>query len=50
MAKISFWAKKEIREPVVVKFRRSDGSVVNFEATKIVKEPVKVTFFARKKK
>ena len=50
MAKVSFWVTKKIRKPTVVKFRRFDGSIAQFRATKIVKKPVKVTFYIRKKK
>lgn len=50
MTKVSFWARKKIRKPVIVRFRRSDGSVAEFEATKIVSKPVKVTFYQRRKK
>jgi len=48
--KVSFWATKSTRKPVIVKFRRSDGSIAKFRATKIVKKPKKVTFYARRKK
>ena len=50
MAKVSFWARKKVSKPVVVKFQRSDGSYARFEATKIVQKPVKVTFYSRKKR
>lgn len=48
--KVSFKAIKEIKKPVIVKFRRSDGSIAKFKATKIIKKPTKVTFYARRKK
>lgn len=48
--RISFWATKKVKKPVIVKFRRSDGSVARFKATKIIKKPKKVTFYARRKK
>ena len=51
MAKrISFWARKKVREPVIVRFERSDGSIAKFEATKIVQKPVKVTFRSRRRR
>jgi hypothetical protein len=48
--KVSFWATKKVRKPVIVKFKRLDGSIAKFKATKIVKKPTKVTFYAKKKK
>ncbi len=48
--KVSFWATKPVRKPVIVKFRRSDGSVAKFKATKIVRKPTKVSFYAKKKR
>jgi len=51
MAKrVSFWATKSTRKPVIVQFRRSDGSIARFRATKIIKKPQKVVFYARKKR
>ena len=47
--RVSFVANKDIRKPVIVRFRRSDGSVANFRATKIITKPRKVTFYARRK-
>jgi len=48
--KVSFWATKPVRKPVIVKFRRFDGSVAKFKATKIVRKPTKVSFYAKKKR
>ncbi len=48
--KVSFWATEKVRKPVIVKFRRSDGSFAKFKATKIITKPKKVTFKARNKK
>ncbi len=48
--RVSFWAKKKIKKPTVVRFRRSDGTLVKFKATKIIKKPVKVTFYTTKKR
>ena len=48
--RVSFWATKSVRKPVIVKFRRSDGSIAKFKATKIIKKPKKVTFLVRRKK
>ena len=48
--RISFWATKRVRKPVVVRFRRSDGSVARFKATKITRKPVRVSFFSRRRK
>lgn len=51
MAKrVSFWATKKIKKPTVVRFRRSDGTLVKFKATKTIKKPVKVTFYSNKKR
>ncbi len=51
MAKrVSFWATKKVRKPVIVQFRRSDGSIARFPATKIVKRPQKINFFARRRR
>ncbi len=48
--KISFNATKKVKKPVIVKFRRSDGSIAKFKAMKIVKKPKKVKFSARRKR
>ena len=48
--KVSFWATKPVKKPVVVKFRRADGSIAKFKATKIVRTPTKVSFYAKKKR
>lgn len=48
--KVSFWATKVTKKPVVVKFRRADGSIAKFKATKIIKKPKKVIFYARRKR
>jgi len=48
--RISFWATKPVKKPVIVKFRRSDGSIAKFKATKVIRKPTKVTFYARKKR
>jgi len=48
--RVSFWVTKSTRKPVIVKFRRSDGSIAIFRATKIIKKPQKVTFFSRRKR
>jgi len=48
--KVSFKATKIIKKPVVVKFRRADGSIAKFKATKAVRVPTKVSFYARRKK
>ena len=44
--KVSFniTATKIVKKPVIVKFRRSDGSIARIRATKFVRKPVKVTF------
>ena len=36
--RVSFKAIKIIKKPVIVKFRRSDGSVVKFKTTKAVRQ------------
>ncbi len=48
--RVSFWATKRTRKPVIVQFRRSDGSIARFRATKIIKKPQKVSFIVRKKR
>ena len=48
--RVSFWATKPVRKPVIVKFRRPDGSVAKFKATKIVRKPTEVSFHAKKKR
>jgi len=48
--KISFKATKIVKTPVIVRFRRSDGSIAKFKATKAVRKPVKISFLARGKK
>jgi len=48
--RVSFRATRIVKKPVVVKFRRSDGSIARFKATKAVRKPVKVSFLARRKK
>lgn len=48
--RVSFKAIKIVKKPVIVRFRRSDGSIVKFKATKAVRKPVKVSFLARRKK
>jgi len=48
--RISFWATKKIRKPTIVHFRRSDGTIAKFRATKIVKKPVKVTFYSTRRR
>jgi len=47
--RISFWATKKVKKPTIVKFRRSDGTIAKFKATKIVKKPVKVTFYSTRR-
>lgn len=47
--KVSFWAKKYVRKPTTVRFRRSDGSIATFRATKIVPKYKRVTFYAKRK-
>ena len=48
--RVSFRATRIIKKPVVVRFRRSDGSIVKFKATKAIRKPVKVSFLAKRKK
>jgi hypothetical protein len=48
--KISFFATKKIRKPTIVRFRRSDGTIVKFKATKIIKQPVRVVFYSRRRR
>ena len=48
--RVSFIGTRSFRKPTTVVFRRSDGSIARFRATKIVRRPVKVSFYARRKK
>jgi hypothetical protein len=48
--KVSFWARKKISKPSVVKFVTSEGKLVRFKATKKITKPVKVTFYAKKRR
>jgi len=48
--RISFWATKKIRKPTIVRFRKSDGTIAKFRATEIIKKPVKVTFYSRRRR
>ena len=50
MSRVSFWAIKPKRKVVTIRFRRSDGSIARFRATKIIRRPIKVTFYSRKRK
>lgn len=45
---ISFIAKKKITEPVKIKFRTSDGEMVEFKAIRESVKPVRVKFKIRK--
>ena len=49
MPKKTFWATKKIRKPTIVRFKKWDGSVVKFRATKIIRKPVKISFYTRRK-
>ena len=40
---------KEVRKPIVIRFRRKDGSVVEFKGTKIIRKPQKIVFRKIKK-
>ncbi|MBT6690292.1 hypothetical protein HN903_03210 [archaeon] len=44
-----YWITKKVRKPVVIKFRRKDGTIAEFKATRIVKKPVKVVLKRIKK-
>ncbi len=48
--KITFWKTESVKKPIVVKFKRSDGSIAKFKAIKIIKKPKKVIFYAKRKK
>ena len=48
--KVSFWATKKIKKPTIVRFRKSDGTIVKFKATKTIKKPVKVTFYSKRRR
>ena len=48
--KISFNATKIVKKPVIVKFRRSDGSIAKFKATRSIRVPKKVSFYTRRRK
>jgi hypothetical protein len=48
--RVSFRATKIVKKPVLVRFRRSDGSIAKFKATKAVRKPVRVSFLVRRKR
>lgn len=48
--RVSFIATKIVKKPVIIRFKRSDGSIVKFKATKAVKVPTKISFCAKRKK
>jgi len=48
--RINFWATKKIKKPTVVRFRRSDGTIARFRATKIIRKPVKVSFYSTRRR
>ena len=48
--KICFRATKIIKKPVIVRFRRSDGSIAKFKATKAIRKPTRVCFYTKRKK
>jgi len=48
--KISFWATKKVKKPVRVRFVNQYGELVSFTARRITEKPVKVSFYAKKKK
>jgi len=48
--RISFWATKKIAKPTIVRFRRSDGTIARFRATKTISKPVKVTFYSTRRR
>ena len=51
MAKrVSFWVTKKIPKRVKVSFRNKYGERVSFKATKRVSVPVRVKFYARKRR
>ena len=43
------YVKKSASKPIVIRFRRKDGSFVEFKATKIVRKPKKIVFRKVKK-
>ena len=47
--KRTYWIAREIRKPVVIRFRRKDGSIVEFRGTKIIRKPGKVVLKRVKK-
>ena len=42
--------KRIIKKPTIVRFRKSDGTIAKFKATKIVQKPEKVNFNFKKKR
>lgn len=46
---VSFEAQKSVKEPVIVGFRKRDGTKVSFPAHKIEKEEVLVNFMVKNK-
>lgn len=47
--RISFWATKKTQIPKKVCFKTANGKRVCFKAQKIIKKPVKVSFWAKKR-
>ena len=51
MAKrVSFWARKPVKVPTKVCFKTSEGKNVCFTAKKIIKKPVSINFFIKKRR
>jgi len=48
--KVDFQSTKIVKRPAIIKFSRSDGTIVKFKATKAVKKPIKISFHAKRKK
>lgn len=48
--RVSFRATKIVKKQVIVRFRRADGSIAKFRATKAIRRPTKVSFLVRRKK
>jgi hypothetical protein len=45
----NYWITEKTGKPVVIRFRRKDGSIVKLKATKIVRKPQKIVFRRIKK-
>jgi hypothetical protein len=48
--RIDLWKNKKITKPVIVKFKRHDGTIAKIKAMKTMTEPTKINYVKRSKK